>query len=145
MAMHLVLLKVALITATVWPLVSAFPLHSIVDKVALVLRPILHLELTMAAAHAIFVLALKFSIEPSLMTEAMLLVIQPVTFVSRLIVSDQLALAYSLAFLIEAAHIVAAVFIDHPAIAARLIIDEVALIALAIGPQLLAFTVSSLL
>ena len=143
--MHLVLLKVALITATVWPLVSALPFHSIVDKVALVLRPILHLELTVAAAHAIFVLTLELPIEPGLMTEAMLLLIKPVTFIRRLIVSDQLAFACSLAFVIEAAHVVAAVLIDHPAIATWPIIDEVALVALASGPQLLTFTVSSLL
>ena len=76
-SMHLIILKVALIVASVRPSILTMPLHLVVAEEALVAGLVEHDELAVTMAEAILILAFEVAVMPRLPPLAVLLIVLP--------------------------------------------------------------------
>ena len=89
LAMHSIILKLALVTATAGPDVYPISFHLVAAELTLVARLVKHAELTMSMPESFLVLAFKEAIVPHLRPLSVLLIIQPAALIFGLISSNK--------------------------------------------------------
>lgn len=141
--MHLVVHELAVVAATIGPGILPMTLHFIVREFTFVAGLVEHHELAHAVAVAVSVLTLEVAIMPLFISETVLLIALPLTLVDCFVSAHQFAgtLAYVVSPL---AMVVAAIGVKHTTLSTELVVDPVAVVSHAAGPDLRSSTVTLL-